>query len=63
MNELQDVISNVTAVVDRRVNDIIDPKISEEHVPNGWNFLRRAEVSYVQKEQGLFTGISVRLPG
>ena len=47
------VFAEVKDAVDTRVNDIIDPKTTEDHEVGALNFLRRAVVSDVQEENEL----------
>ena len=51
-----DVFTEVETAVERKVNDIIDPKAEEDHEVGGLNFLRKAEVSQVQEERSLLAG-------
>ena len=48
-----DVFAEVSDAVDKRVNDIIEPKSESEHEVGALNFLRPAQVSNIQEERQL----------
>ena len=48
-----DVFDEVSTAVDKRVNDIIEPKSENEHEVGALNFLRAAQVSNIQEERQL----------
>ena len=48
-----DVFAEVSDAVDKRVNDIIEPKSESEHEVGALNFLRAAQVSNIQEERQL----------
>ena len=49
----ENVFQEVRTAVDDKVNEVITPKTTGEHVVGSLNFLRRAEVSQVQEEDNL----------
>ena len=49
----KDAFQEVRTAVGDKVNEVVTPKTTDEHVVGSLNFLRRAEVSQVQEEDDL----------
>ena len=47
----ENVFQEVRTAVDDKVNEVITPKTTDEHVVGSLNFLRRATVTRVQEER------------